>query len=115
MFDMGRIVRSYFDAVIICSMIRWMLPGELWWAERDEKEEVRASVQFLLNQAADHGEQVLLVPELLLACAQGKIPQHAHKDVRDRAEQLLQEWPTDERFDLARGALEVGLKLTASE
>ena len=115
MFDMGRIVRSYFDAVIICSMIRWMLPGELWWAERDEKEEVRASVQFLLNQAADYGEQVLLVPELLLACAQGKIPQHAHKDVRDRAEQLLQEWPTDERFDLARGALEVGLKLTASE
>ena len=115
MFNMGRIVRSYFDAVIICSMIRWMLPGELWWAERDEKEEIRASVQFLLNQAADHSEQVLLIPELLLACAQGKIPQQAHKDVRERAEQLLQEWPTDEGFNMARGAVQVGLKLTTSE
>ena len=77
MFDMGRIVRSYFDAVIICSMMRWMLPGELWWAERDEPDEICASVQFLLDQAADLREQVLLVPELLLACAQGKVPKLA--------------------------------------
>ena len=51
MFDMGRIVRSYFDAVITCSVIRWLNPGELWWAtDRDEPESVRDSVAFLLDQ-----------------------------------------------------------------
>lgn len=115
MFDMGRIVRSYFDAVITCSVIRWLLPGELWWAERDEPDEIRASVQFLLNQAADHKEQVLLVPELLLACAQGKVPRLAHSIVQQHAEDLLEEWPADDRFNMARGAVEIGLRLLDGE
>ena len=111
MFDMGRVVRSYFDAVITCSVIRWLLPGELWWAERDEQVEIDASVQFLLDQAGNHSEQVLLVPELLLACAQGKVPKRAHNIVRERGEDLLAEWPSDERFGVARGAVQVGLRL----
>lgn len=111
MFDMGRIVRSYFDAVIICSMMRWMLPGELWWAERDEPDEIRSSVQFLLDQAADNREQVILIPELLLACAQGKVPTLAHYIVEERAKSLCQDWPSHSSFDMARGAVEIGLKL----
>ena len=111
MFDMGRIVRSYFDAVITCSVIRWLLPGELWWAERDEPEEIDASVRFLLDQAGDPSEQVLLVPELLLACAQGKVPKRAHEIVRERGKDLQRDWPSDERFNMARGAVEIGLRL----
>ena len=110
-FDMGRIVRSYFDAVIICSVIRWLHPGELWWAERDDPESVRESVAFLLDQSADTQEQVLLVPELLLASAQGKVPVVAHDIVRDRAQEYSSQWPGDPAFDLARGAVEVGLQL----
>ena len=112
MFDMGRIVRSYFDAVIICSMLRWLQPGELWWgAERNDEGSVRDSVAFLLDQAADEKEQVLLVPELLLATVQGKVPTVAHDIVRKRAKEIVDTWPTDERFDLPRGAVEVGLAL----
>ena len=85
LFDMGRIVRSYFDAVITCSIIRWLQPGELWWGtESDDPDSVRDSVAFLLDQAADHREQVLLVPELLLAAAHGKVPGLAHGIVRER-------------------------------
>ena len=112
MFDMGRIVRSYFDAVITCSVIRWLNPGELWWAtDRDEPESVRDSVAFLLDQAVEYDEQVLLLPELLLASAQGKIPRLAHDIVRSRAEELSDEWPDGPSFDTARGAVEVGLSL----
>ena len=112
LFDMGRIVRSYFDAVITCSIIRWLQPGELWWGtESDDPDSVRDSVAFLLDQAADHGEQVLLVPELLLAAAQGKVPRLAHRIVQERAQAIGAAWPNDPSFDLARGAVEVGLWL----
>ena len=112
LFDMGRIVRSYFDAVITCSIVRWLQPGELWWGtESDDPDSVRDSVAFLLDQAADHGEQVLLVPELLLAAAQGKVPGLAHGIVRERAQAISAAWPKDPSFDLARGAVEVGLWL----
>jgi len=112
MFDMGRIVRSYFDAVITCSVIRWLHPGELWWAgDRGETGSVRDSVDFLLKQTTEQSEQVLLVPELLLASAQGKVPKLAHDIVRERAVAISQEWPSDSSFDAARGAVEVGLRL----
>lgn len=112
MFDMGRIVRSYFDAVITCSVIRWLQPGELWWAtDRDEHESVRDSVAFLLDQATENDEQVLLLPELLLASVQGKVPSLAHDIVCDRAEEISDEWPDSPSFNTARGAVEVGLLL----
>ncbi len=112
MFDMGRIVRSYFDAVITCSVIRWLQPGELWWAtDRDEPESVRDSVAFLLDQATEPAEQVLLIPEILLASAQGKVPSLAHDIVRNRAEEISSKWPDCPSFNTARGAVEVGLSL----
>lgn len=111
MFDMARIVRSYFDAIITCSVIRWLQPGELWWAERDDPESIRESVAFLLDQAADPQEQMLIVPELLLASAQGKVPTLAHDIVHDRAREIITGWPDDPSFDIARGATEIGLRL----
>ncbi|MDE0701412.1 MAG: hypothetical protein F4Y27_06420 [Acidimicrobiaceae bacterium] len=111
MFDMGRIVRSYFDAVITCSVIRWLHPGELWWAERDDPKSIRDSVAFLLDQTTESNEQVLLLPELLLASAQGKVPKLAHDVVRDKVQTISRQWPEDRSFDSARGAVEVGLRL----
>lgn len=113
MFDFGRIVRSYFDAVITCSILRWLRPGELWWgSDGDSPGSVRDSVAYLLDQATDDvSEQVLLVPGLLLAAAQGKVPRFAHDVVRERAGAISGEWPSDERYDAARGAVEVGLAL----
>jgi len=112
MFDVGRIVRSYFDAIIMCSILRWLQPGELWWGtETGDADAVRDSVAFLLNQAIDVDEQVLLVPELLLAAAQGKIPVLAHDIVRSRANEIRSEWPQDDRYAAAHGAVELGLAL----
>ena len=112
MFDLGRIVRSYFDAVIICSILRWLQPGELWWAmDRDEPEAVSASVQFLLDQTEDRPELVLLVPELLLAAAQGKVPKAGHNIILEKGKQLLKRWREDPDLDEVCGALEVGSNL----
>ena len=113
MFELGRIVRSYFDALILISMIRWMRPGELWWAtERDSPESVRDSVAYLLDQACDHpSEQILLVPELLLAAAQGKVPRFAHGILRTKAQEISDGWPVDEKYGTARGAVAAGLAL----
>ena len=113
MFDVGRLVRSYFDAVITCSAIRWLQPGELWWgADKDDSDSVRDSVSYLLDQAIDGvPEQVLLVPELLLAAAEGKIPTGAHGVVLDRAESISAGWPDEPEYDEVRGAVEVGRAL----
>jgi len=115
MFDLGRLVRSYFDAVITCSAIRWLQPGELWWGgDTDDADSARDSIAYLLDQAADElDEQVLLVPELLLACAQGKVPVAAHDVVRVRAEQIASGWPETASFEMPRGAVEIGLALLA--
>lgn len=123
MFDLGRLARSYFDAIITCSVIRWLRPGELWWGgDRDDPDSVRDSVSFLLDQLSYDregeesyldpvGEQVLLVPELLLACAQGKVPTTAHDLVCEKARIISRSWPDENSFDLARGAVDVGLVL----
>ncbi|MDE0268581.1 MAG: hypothetical protein OXI96_06050 [Acidimicrobiaceae bacterium] len=115
MFNMSRIVRSYFDAVIVCSMIRWLQPGELWWAERDDPVSIRESLAFLLDQAAEVKEQVLLVPELLLATVQGKIPALAHDIVLEKAKAVRSTWPQNDKFKMARGAVEIGLALLSAE
>ena len=113
MFDLGRIVRSYFDAVITCSLLRWLRPGELWWGtDDDSSDSICASVAYLLDQATDDvKEQVLLVPELLLAAAQGKVPRVAHDVVRSRAREIRDGWPADSTYDTARGAVAAGLVL----
>lgn len=113
MFDMGRLVRSYFDAVILTSVIRWLRPGELWWgAERDDPDSNRDSVAYLIEQAKDEiEEQVLLFPELLLATVQGKIPSSARDLVCEKAKAFSKLWPAGEGYDIARGAVEVGLAL----
>ena len=49
----------------------------------------------------------------LLFRAQGKVPSFAHDIVRERAGTISVKWPRDERYDTARGAVEVGLALLA--
>ena len=113
MFDLARIVRSYFDAIIVCALLRWMHPGELWWeGDGIDPQAARDSVAFLIDQAQfERGEQVLLLPELLLATALGKVPSTARDLVCERAWAACDAWPDSDEFELARGAIEIGLKL----
>lgn len=104
---MGRLVRSCFDAIITCSVTRWLQPGELWWgADRDDTQSVLDSLAYLIDQASDGTEeQLLLLPELLLAAAQGKIPTAAHPSIIDRALELSATWPLTDEFVEVRGAV----------
>lgn len=113
MFDLGRAVRSYFDAVITCALIRWLYPGELWWeAGSGGPSSSNDSVAFLIDQARDElSEQVLLLPELLLAAAQGKVPTPARELLIERACEAQANWPDDSSYDVARGAIDTGLWL----
>lgn len=115
MFDMGRIVRSYFDAIIVCALLRWMHPGELWWeGDVSDPQSARDSVAFLIDQAQNEpSEQVLLLPELLLATALGKVPSTARDLVCKRAREAAATWPEEDGFVAARGAVEVGLQLVS--
>ena len=113
MFDLERIVRSYFDAIIVCALLRWMHPGELWWeGDVSDAQSARDSVAFLIDQAqGEPSEQVLLLPELLLATALGKVPSPARDLVCERARDAVTTWPGGDGFDAARGAVEIGLRL----
>ncbi|WP_428114952.1 hypothetical protein [Candidatus Poriferisodalis sp.] len=116
MFELGRAVRSYFDAIITCALIRWLYPGELWW-ESDSGGPASAfdSVAFLIDQArGEPSEQVLLLPELLLAAAQGKIPTVARGLLGERVTEARASWPDEPGYDMARGAIDVGLWLLES-
>ena len=113
MFDLARIVRSYFDAIIVCALLRWLQPGELWWeGDANDPESARDSVAFLIDQArGEDSEQVLLLPELLLATALGKLPSATKDLVCERSSAALEEWRCSDRYETARGAIEIGLKL----
>ena len=115
MFDMNKLVRSYFDAVIVASVLRWLRPGELWWAgERNDPASNRDSVAYLLEQAeGEIEEQVLLYPELLLASAQGKLPLETRELLVDKVRIGVESWPDDPGLEVARGATELGLVLQA--
>lgn len=79
--------------------------------DRDDADSVIDTVTFLLNQATCPNEQVLLVPELLLAAAQGKVPTLAHASIQKLASEIRSSWPNELGFDTARGAVEFGLWL----
>lgn len=71
MFEMPAILRSYYDPIIICCVLRWLSSTEIWWGEDD-----RSALATLTNAVRRTGdrERPMLVAELLLAAAQAKVP-----------------------------------------
>lgn len=70
-FDLPNAFRSYFDGIIHSSILRWTEPARAWWGADDN--ECQALIGELKGRS-DEDWQCLL-PELLLAAAQGKVPQ----------------------------------------
>ena len=98
LFEMPAILRSYYDPLILAAMIRWLQPAEMWWGKSSnaECEALRATLERSTN-----ADLAVLVPELLLAAAQGKIPEQAAAEIDARAETLLKDPPTEfEESDL---------------
>ena len=86
-FEIPAVFRSYFDPMIICSVVRWLEREECWWG-RDASGS-RGLVEQLLNKFLDRSEEAMLVCELLLASAMGKVPGEAVELVMERAQNLV--------------------------
>jgi len=72
-FDVAAMARSYYDPLIICSFLRWLEPHDIWWGWRED--EATATVQHLIDREED--QRSMLVLELLLAAAEGKLTRAA--------------------------------------
>ena len=82
-FDLRRVLRSYFDGLIHACILRWCEPQEAWWGP--DSSDCCNFLQQLEGQDFDFD---LLLPELLLAGAQEKLPEegvaHVINSARDR-------------------------------
>ena len=82
MFEMPSVIRSYYDPIILVSIFRWIRPTEAWWGSSAREGEM--ALEHLLGRTTE-GDAPLLLPELLLAAAQGKIPRVAFDSLRAKA------------------------------
>jgi hypothetical protein len=104
-FEMPAIVRSYYDPMILAAILRWLRPHEAWWGYENTESTTIAAV---LNRATpDH--LTILIPELLLASAQGKLKGAGTTVVRRKAQAVLRSKGCD-----SRGQIELGLAITSS-
>jgi hypothetical protein len=108
LFEMPALLRSYYDVLLLMTMLRWMDPVEIWWGEHAVE-----SVTALLDRATADDDAVL-VPELLLAAAHGKLPLEAAEVVELRAIQLLGS-PHDDWTEREVSAVGAGLLAWRSE
>lgn len=102
-FEIPAIARSYYDPLILGSILRWMRPHEAFWGWTATEASTTA---LHIVDRADIDDRHILVPEMLLAAAQGKLTLEAAKVVVGVARQLLETAPT-----YVRAALDLGLTL----
>lgn len=104
-FDLAGMLRSYYDPLIIASFFRWLGPYEAWWGWK--AEEARRIIDNIFGRIGDDDRALsVIIPELLLAGAQGKVHDAAAEVVRAQADILAARAGDD-----ARAAIEVGLDL----
>lgn len=80
MFDVAKIVGSYYDAIIFCSILRWLDPGEIWWGGSTSPDGDASATQIiarLLAMTTEANELAMLVPELYRAIVAGQVPRSA--------------------------------------
>ena len=103
-FDIAAVVRSYYDPLILGSFFRWLRPHEAWWGWTEA--EGSATVQHLIDRGHDDDRHVL-IPELLLATAQGKVTRPAVEVIVASAPEVRRTAPPH-----AQAAIDVGLALS---
>ena len=100
-FEVPAITRSYFDPLIVCSILRWLRPEECWWG-RESSDSAKVMHEFLAGYGEDH-ELRIVTAEFLLAAALGKVPRAAVNVLADVAKALI------EADEDRGGALQLGL------
>ncbi len=91
-FEMAAMTSSYFDTLLLVSALRWIEPYEGYWqAESQTVGQILNAIWHRLDGAREREKQVLL-PELLLAAAQAKLPRDAESWLRARVEEVRHQW-----------------------
>jgi hypothetical protein len=103
-FEIAALSRSYYDPIILSCFFRWMRPHETFWGWTGSEA---ATTALHILERAEGKHRKLLVPEMLLASAQGKLTAEAVDVVVQVATSLLK----DDSFAQERPALHVGLQL----
>lgn len=93
-FEMPAIVRSYYDALILASVFRWLDPIEAWWGNKPG--DAGKTVSEMLGRTSDTSHLTTLTCELALATYQGKIPNSAIDPIR--AKSKLAQWSFDRPY-----------------
>jgi hypothetical protein len=103
-FEIAAMVRSYYDPLILGCFLRWVRPHEVFWGWT--ATEAKTTALHMLDRAVGRHRQIL-VPEMLLAAAQGKLTQEAALVSFEAAQVLLEEDIPEE----IRASIAVGLQL----
>jgi hypothetical protein len=103
LFEMPAISRSYYDALILASILRWLEPHECWWG--DSPREAINAVEELLARTTNSGDRRILVPELLLGASQGKLSGEAARALLDGVSAELETMPEDHRAPTELGMI----------
>lgn len=88
-FELPAMLKSYYDPLILASMLRWLKPHEIWWGW--EEADADRVVDDVLNRAsampgATNSYLDVLLPEMMLATLQGKIPERCVSAMVAKAE-----------------------------
>jgi len=102
-FDLTKIPISYFEAPILAAVLRWIHPHEACWSSEskdvfDIVHELRQRLQY-----DDSGSEVLVVGEMLLAAAGGKVPREVHDELRSWANDVVQSRPRESTLGIRTG------------
>ena len=73
-FEMAAMARSYYDPIILGCFLRWIRPHEVFWGWT--AREAATTAHHMLDRA-EPAHRHILVPEMLLAAAHGKLTRDA--------------------------------------
>jgi hypothetical protein len=104
--DLVSVCRSYYDAVIIGAVLRWLTPSECWWG-LTQRDALRA-IEEVVGQFTGSDDLCVLLSELMIAASMGKVPMSAMEPVKAKAAILAD---SSELSSRQRGALKIGLRL----
>jgi hypothetical protein len=101
-FELPAIFRSYYDPLLVASLLRWLRPHEAWWGW--QWQDCERVVTHLISRMPLELRRIL-IPELLLAAAQGKVGPSAISTLQEFAKDLLPVLQGNEKAALRLGLL----------
>lgn len=92
-FDLPNVLRSYFDGILHAAVLRWVTPDRVWWGETPND----APALLAELSARNDDDWRLVLPEALLAAAEGKVPEPGVRFLLNDAHARLNsgKWPEE--------------------